>query len=224
MNRKFTQYIFALVFVIAIMGYFFYSFKNQPKNTLTSSSTPSPAIVESAPDVQIKNDPNLKIYTSSNLGISFKYLAKIGNQEFSVTEVKNKICLSYEKNDAKCQSGQSVQVFNKDTNETLTAAIKRMFLSGKDANRCLVTIIKNENDPASWVKAEITFPNRSGDYGMKEALEDASYCSSEYSRSSGVSYFLEDQNHKDKFVFFRIGQDNYPSENGKNWQDTISFE
>jgi len=171
----------------------------------------------------VSSDPNLKSYHSSNLSVTFSYQAKTGNQEIFVSEEKNKICVSYQKNDLGCKIGQFVEIFEKNVDESLASAIKRIFLPGKDPARCLVEITDSKEYPETFVKAEITYP-RTGDYGMQEMQEDSSYCSPEYSQTNGIRYFLEDQIYKEKFAFFSIGQYGIPAGEQKNWQDTFNFE
>lgn len=175
-------------------------------------------------DVKKKSeDPNLKTYNSSKNGISFSYLEKQNSQEFIVTENGNKVCVSYKANDMGCDAGQSVEVFEKGKSETLKAAIERIFLSGKDLTRCIVSISDPNNYPATFVKGEITFP-KSEDFDMEKMTVDTEYCSSDYSQTNGIRYFLEDKLHPTRFVFFSIGQYGISSEGNKPWQDTVTFE
>lgn len=173
--------------------------------------------------IETLSDPNLNTYKSPKLGVSFNYLAKTGNQEIFVTEEQNKICVSYEKNDVGCKIGQFVEVFEKKENESLINTIKTMFLQGKDPVKCFVITTDTKNDPQTFLKAEISYP-RGEDDGMQEMQESSSYCSAEYSQTNGIRYFLADQSHPDKFVFFSIGQYYIPANDQKNWQDTIKFE
>lgn len=168
-------------------------------------------------------DPNLKVYRSSKNGISFSYLEKQNSQEFMVTESGNKICLSYKLNDSECAAGQSVEVFEKGKSETLKVAIERIFLNGKDLNRCIVSISDPNNYPATFVKGEIIFP-KSEDVDMEKMAADTEYCSSDYSQTNGIRYFLEDKLHPTQFLFFSIGQYGISSENNKPWQETTTFE
>lgn len=168
-------------------------------------------------------DPNLKTYSSSKNGISFSYLEKQNSQEFIVTENGNKVCVSYKANDMGCDAGQSVEVFEKGKSETLKAAIERIFLSGKDLTRCIVSISDPNNYPATFVKGEITFP-KSEDFDMEKMAADTEYCSSDYSQTNGIRYFLEDKLHPTRFLFFSIGQYGISSEGNKPWQDTVTFE
>ncbi|MDB5057684.1 MAG: hypothetical protein JWO59_1156, partial [Chloroflexi bacterium] len=39
----------------------------------------------------------------------------------------------------------------------------------------------------------------------------------------GISYFLADSRHPDKYLFFSIGQYPIAAGSGKAWQDTIQF-
>lgn len=169
------------------------------------------------------DNPNLKTYHSSKSGLSFSYLEKQNSQTFAVTEKANKICISYETNDDECTAGQSVEVFEKGKLETLKTAIERMFLNGKDLTRCIVSVSDPNNYPATFVKAEITFP-KTEDFDMEKMAANTEYCSSKYSQTNGIRYFLEDKLHPTKFLFFSIGQYGISSENNKTWQETVSFE
>ncbi|MCL5073509.1 MAG: hypothetical protein M1308_21840 [Actinobacteria bacterium] len=169
------------------------------------------------------SNPNLKTYNSSKLGIAFTYLEKQGSQEITVKENGNKVCVTYDESDISCSKGQSVEVFQKGAGETLKDVINRLFLSGKDQNRCLVTISTPNNYPPAFTKAEITYPENK-EFDLEKMTADMEYCSKDYAQTNGIRYFLEDKNHPTKFLFFSIGQYSISSDANKAWQETISLE
>lgn len=195
-------------------------------NQITESPTNSP-ILSPSENVTLapsqNSNPNLKTHTSSNLGISFSYLAKQDLQnirEMYVFEKGNKICVTYEQTDTTCEVGQSVEVFTKSADESLEKAIQRQFLYGKDLNRCSVQVSQAPKYPTSFLKGEIMLPKYE-DFDMEKMMVDTEYCSPDYAQTNGIRYFLEDANHPTKFFFFGIGQYAIFSENEIPWQETL---
>lgn len=168
-------------------------------------------------------DPNLKTYSSSKLGLLFSYLEKQDSQTITVKENGSKICVTYDASDTDCVKGQSVEVFEKGKSETTAAAIKRLFLAGKDESRCLVTISDPNDYPPTYVKGEITFPNN-GEFDMEKMSADTEYCSPDYAQTNGIRYFIEDKLNPTKLLFFSIGQYAISSDENKTWQETVIFE
>lgn len=162
-----------------------------------------------------------KRYVSPKLGISFLFAEKDGNgQKILVKEIGNKVYLYGEK--MKYDSGQYVEVFQKDKGQSLTDAIREKFLSGYSSDKCKITVDKTyPNLNYEVVNIEVV-----GNYDDMEKLFTAlKDCPSPYTQSNGISYFLGDKNHPDKFVFFSIGQYliNKAPTGEQGWQDTIEF-
>lgn len=183
------------------------------KKIPTATTIPKPSgVVE-------KLNSNLKTFTSQALGTTFTYLEKQGEETIGVKEMENKIYIytSFAKDPT---TGQSLQMFKKNKNETLAQAIKAQFLAGKPEQECFVeSYTLSNNYPGSYVGAAIAYPTSSQD-DLSTMEEKASKCSPKYAKSNGLSYFLMDANHPDKFYFLSIGQYAISSEK-MPWQDTL---
>jgi|GEM_PF-1767969 len=172
-----------------------------------------------------------KRYVSPKLGISFLYITRYPSgleesQDKMVTkEIDNKIYLRSSSQLGDYQ-GQFVEVFEKDPNETLAQAIERQFLVRKDKSQCFVSYntlsTGSQQYPANYKRAEIAFPEDE-EFDMESMFKKSEYCSTDYARTNGIRYFLEDIKHPDKFVFFSIGQEAIMANETQTWQDTITF-
>lgn len=166
-------------------------------------------------------------FISENLGIAFCYAKQMYGKETDIKTVGNKVYVGG-------LDGQSVEVFQKDKNDTLEDAIKKTFLRGYSEKDCFVAKSqKSDQNPVSYI---------SGGYIMDEAIdypeptnsdsyfwENAKSCPAGYSRANGIRYFLMDEKHSDIFLFFDIGQYIIPVDASLStdrwvpWQNTIKF-
>lgn len=165
-----------------------------------------------------RNSPvgNVKAFTSQKLGISFNYLSRNGDTR--VLESGDKV---YVYPGTEAETGQWVQVFTKDKNDTLAQAIEKRFLRDYDKKNCWVELLGTKE---SFETATIYYPPNTDPNGPW--WENYKNCPANYSAANGVSYFLMDQKHPDKLLFFSIGQ--YPiegseKEDGPLWQETIKI-
>lgn len=168
---------------------------------------------------QQKAKPGVKTFTSEKLGISFTYSTLLQSPT-NATEAGNKIFV-YTGNQNPTQ-GQFVEVFQKNSGETLKAAIKKLLLAGKSEADCFVEDYKLTDYPSGFVGAQIGYPTDSND-NMETLEEKANKCSPGYAKSNGLSYFLEDTGHPNKFLFFSIGQYAIYSDENTLWQNTIKI-
>jgi len=148
-------------------------------------------------------------YISHDLGISFDYVSSSINPE-QVKEVDNKVYLynsRTQKDDP--TSGKYVEVFSKNPSDTLADAIRKQVLQGYSATECNVKYAAPywPYHP-DYETATILY---SGYDGSDTPNPNAAKCPAIYTRTHGISYFAMDKNHPDKFVFFKIGQDNIPA-------------
>lgn len=172
-------------------------------------------------------------YESKNLGISFSYLAKqVYNSPVFVKEVGNKIYVyvsSTPEDDGNYSIGQYVEVFSKDKAMSLEEAVKAKFLTGSYSNYCQVDsdiiLFSGNKIPAAYETAVINLKNKKLIKDPTELNEQLKKCPLPYTQSNGVSYFLGDSKHPDKFLFFSIGQYGIMADTDKQtgWQDTIEF-
>ena len=122
--------------------------------------------------------------------------------------------------------GQWVEVFPKGKDESLADAIKRVILPTNSPTDCLVTSNPpnlQSKYPQNYKTAVIGVPSDPND-DLSTLGPKWEKCHEPYVTENGISYFLEDTNHPDRFVYFSIGQ--YPISSGRPnqvWQDTISF-
>lgn len=193
-----------------------------------------------SPTASVKqNDISSPIkYVSKTLGISFEYLpTQSYDAKTYIKEVGNKIYVyavgnAYGNTDPnRYEDGQFVEVFSKDKNKSLKEALQDRFLTGAYAQYCQVdedTIgFGNKSTPKTYVKANINLKNRENVSNVDDLYEKLKNCPDPYTQRNGVSYFLADTEHPDKFLFFSIGQ--YQIDASKEgdgslgWQDTIEF-
>lgn len=172
-------------------------------------------------------------YTSPSLGITFTYLtdwfSKDGSQipiNETVVRKGDKVCIGGSLKDKSfCDAGQTVEVFNKKSSQSLKEAIEEQLLKSYNREDCFVKAL-NDNDRATGSgddKAEITYPYYSShDDPFSEAT--ASKCPADYSALSGLRYFAAFNNRPDKFAFFDIGQYGIlANPDNVTWQYTFEF-
>lgn len=191
--------------------------------TATATSAPLPSV---PPTVSPETIPGRKTFTSNKLGLTFSYLESnnSGFQTITVKEAGNKICVTYDVNDANCSKGQYVEVFQKSPADTIEQAITKRFLANYSSNECYAlkdNRYSNLNYPASYETAVISFPKPTNTDGPW--WEIGSKCPQTYTESNGMAYFLEDKNHPDKLLFFSIGQYAIDAGNNKTWNQTLQF-
>lgn len=236
-NNLFLTVVLTIFLVILISGVGYLFYQNQLlKNQAYQTSSPAPSVITPSPTAEstIPGDsytentttPGQKKYVSPQLGISFLYsvIDVIDNKtEFTTKEMGNKVYIhppgsSYE-------TGQYIEVFKKDPNQTLEQAIKATFLENYSEEKCLVSVEQLSTIyPSSYTKARIEAVGYSNSTSMQEMSEKIKECPKIYTQSGGVAYFLMDENHPDKFVFFSIGNDTISSgTDDLTWQDTIEF-
>lgn len=180
---------------------------------------PTATIIPKPSGVAEKSNSNLKTFTSQALGTTFTYLEKQGEETIGVKEMENKIYV-YTSLTKDPTTGQSLEMFKKDKGDTLAQAIQKQFLVVKPEKECFVeSYTLSNNYPGSYVGAAIAYPTSSQD-DLSTMEEKASKCSPKYAKSNGLSYFLMDANHPDKFYFLSIGQYAISSEK-MPWQDTL---
>lgn len=175
----------------------------------------SPTTSQTKPSATPTINPHSKLFTSKKLGIQFLYKADAygDGDTVEVSETGNKVYVYA--STMKPTTGQYVEVFSKDANDSMETAIKKQFLTKYSEKDCWV-----ETMPGN--KATITYPKPSDPNEPWFANE--STCPAGYSKSNGLSYFLTDPTHPTILLFFSIGQYALDSGiEGKPWQDTIIF-
>ncbi len=197
------------------------------------SFTPPPKItyVNITPLPNITSTPNVptvtytqNTFTSPDLGISFEYIPAY-NQPIHVQEVGNRVYLNVPGNEP--PSGKFVEVFSKNSSDSLADAVKKQFLQGYSATDCYVKYgVPYWPYQPDYATATISYP---GYNGTDIPNPNAAKCPAIYTQINGASYFAMDKNHPNKFVFFNIGQDNIlgqsPTANGRTitWDQTLRF-
>jgi hypothetical protein len=175
-------------------------------------------------------------YTSDKLGISFTYLTVVSDRvRFFTREIGNIIYLYYTPRSNQEFSGSdaeflqqipghgySVEVFQKDPQQSIIDAIKLQFLTGYAETDCFVkpTRYGHPREDESYKTAVISFSRKN--IQTREELNALVAKCPKYVTASGVSYFLMDPKHPDKLLFVTIGQSNIPSGvSGYSWDKTI---
>lgn len=165
--------------------------------------------------------PNQKKFVSPGLGISFLYLSQYGGEQFNTKEINNKVYVYPQLSDY--SNGQYVEVFKKDPTKTLLETIKSTFLESYSPEKCIAyESAPSPHYPSNYVQANIKVP---GEFSDPEEMSTKRQQCPTYTQSNGISYFLMDKNHPDKFVFFNIGQYSIlaNSEKELTWENTIQF-
>jgi len=230
-NRLFLTVVLT-IFLITLaggIGYLFYQnqqLKNQAYQTSTPppETTPTPTSQPTIPPASYTESTNItgqKRYTSPQLGISFLYLSSSQGSSFGVKEISNQVYL-YDLN-YEYDSGQYLEVFTKESDQTLKEAIEQTFLEGYTADKCIATVSPASGEyPSNYIEGNITVPGEFTD--IEEMALKWQECPQPYVRTNGISFFLMDGDKPDKFVFFSIGQYAILAGPGDlTWQDTIVF-
>ncbi|MGE5298067.1 MAG: hypothetical protein ACM3KM_02805 [Acidobacteriaceae bacterium] len=173
-----------------------------------------------------KEDPNkplpegVKTYTSEKLGVKFNYLEKHGNP---ILEETGRIFVGG-------LSGQWVQEFAKDPNDSLKLAIEQKFLKGISSADCYVVTWKGGDEDWEGYSKDFEFGTilyPIDTENPEKAWFDNNKCPKIYRATNGISYFLMDKKHPSKYFFFSIGQyaifaePDRPGGGEKVWQQTF---
>lgn len=153
------------------------------------------------------------IYTSTRLGIKFTFTYDFAPY---INSEGNKICWE----DGPADRTQAhkcfvhAEVFSKTPSQTLREAIEEKILTGYDKNKCLIDIVPDDNDNNKEI-ATIYFafaktPYKYWQTGVDGPWENPESCPS-YTQKGPIQYFMSDKNFPDKFVYFLIMHQSYPS-------------
>lgn len=182
-------------------------------------------IAEVSPTPTLDNQIGVsRTFTSPNLGISFQYVKYPDkNSTANVKEEGNRVYVYM--NNAVAESGQFVEVFNKNPDETFEASIRRQVLANFPSAQCKIEISRSNIYSGGYV-AEISYPAPTD--SNQPVFANMELCNKNYDKSNGIRYFLYDANYPDKFLYFDIGQYAIPGRgtfetNVIPWQDTIQF-
>jgi hypothetical protein len=152
--------------------------------------------------------PGTKRYTSEALGITFTYNARpVETFEVKVTEIGNKIYLHGTKEDP-VKLGKMIEVFSKNSNQTLSEAIKERFLKNLDPKDCFVVDIASDPAdprPSTYTYAEISYPPPTD--SNDPFWVNGAKCPQPYSKTNAVQYFMANSTFPSKYVFLQLGQD-----------------
>jgi hypothetical protein len=199
---------------------------SSPPPIVMSSPTPSHSLDYPSPSPQPSADPpwadtppeGSERFTSEELGITFLFTTEFeADPPLTTKEIGNRVYVY--PSDYTPETGQYVEIFDKNPSESLIDAINRVILSGYSTDDCL-TIPANHS--STYQTAVISLP--SANSGNFETLsEEASRCPQPYAAYGGLAYFLADPTHPNHFVFFSIGQYAIMGDSTRTWQDTLQF-
>ena len=178
-----------------------------------------------------EDNSGAQTFSSDQLGITFKYHPDQdgdGQPDTAVKEAGDKVYVYYSA--ASPEDGQWVQEFHKDASDNLAAAVKKQFLLNYSEKDCYAQDLADyfrsfDVDPPkirdNFSEVIISYPKPTD----PEApfFQNADKCPKTYTFTNGLSYFLMDKNHPDKFFFFSIGQYAILADPAKSvtWQDTF---
>ena len=213
--------IIGLILLLVILGIVIIWAKGKTPsmsgNTIFNIVTPSPVI---SPTPSSVSSSGKMTYTSSKLGISFDYSNTSNDVPVNIKEVGNKIYV-YTAN-VQPESGQYLETFTKDKTVSLIDALKTKFITSKNASSCQVVTENSQNNyPSSFQIANLKVNSKTQDYATIMSLLNK--CPSPYTASNGISYFLADSNHPDKYIFLSIGQYGIYAAPNVLWNHTIRF-
>lgn len=173
----------------------------------------------------------LESHVSKNLGVSFDYfLDNEVKNPIKVKELADKVYLYI--NSSKTEpddptKGKYVQVLSKNPSTDLATTVEEAFLKNYAQGDCKVVTeglsrhYSVFNPDYDYVQIKVANVNSADSFAQAE--EKANRCPIEYLDYRGVSYFVMDRNHTDKYAFVKLGQDNFSSYPGVTWDMTISF-
>lgn len=246
--QNLSKYRVQAILVLFVAGFVFLHFsrpsqtnKNINEGSNTNVASEESLAIEETNEVLVNTNQsasNLKTYTSSALGISFNYLGEIdeldgGKTKTKILEQGNKIYIYFDYDymtDEKPEEGQWVEVFKKEKTDSLEIAIQKQFLAGYSEKDCFAEAASMENFyfedyaqfPNGYLLAQISFPL--SDNQNEAWWTPGEKCPQTYTRSNGISYFLGDENHPDRFLFVSVGQYIIPGlEEERGWEQTIRF-
>jgi|GEM_PF-4455794 len=175
------------------------------------------AVLSTFKFTDLNSSVGYKVYNNSQYGFEFQYPADF-NGEKDVIVIGTKFYI-----DGK--DGQSVEIFKKDADETLEAAIKRIILANYSSPDCKIEIksLPANSYRGEYIVANISYPAPSN--AQDPYWVNAPLCNQDYARTNGIRYFSYDPLIPNKFAFFDIGQYaiTIDAENSVPWQNTFKF-
>lgn len=188
-----------------------------------------------------KKKAGTKLFYSPKLGVGFTYFNDDPNERTLVREEGNKIYLYLEEWGFDTESKKSIEVFDKNPNDTLTQAITKQFLNKPNTKKCFVeeesNIYKDWNLRDGYA-GPFTPPNQYTAVYIFTKYDDEKECNIApyYRLSDGIGNanagFLLDKTNSSKYVAIQ----NPPVDQGSissgykdkslqllTWTDTIRF-
>jgi len=172
--------------------------------------------------------PVVKTYTSEKLGVSFKYLDKDPLEQGRRTEIlenPDKTYIYIEGESPK--TGQSVQTFKKNSDESLQQAVRTQLLQAYP--NCKIKIV--DYDPLNTISLPNgyqglqIYPEKWDSLPANAGVDVLSMYDYQCPGYFGAArYFLYDTKTPTNFAFLDIGQYSIAGSSTQNaWQDTIKF-
>ena len=186
-----------------------------------------------------KKKAGTKLFYSPKLGVGFTYIVDRGN--IDIRELKNKIYLVYldDTNDGSSNNpsdwvSQSLEVFDKNTKDTLSQAVTKEFLTGADPKNCFIIEQKDSRIKFNpFITTEIGFPlPKDEDLGNEPGFGVGSKCppkAQNYAQTNAARFFFTDKQDSSQYGFLSIGQDSGARSGYTNnpdklfWENTIRF-
>jgi len=233
-NKLVPLLVFLLLAALTIAGYFGWQnlqLQQQIKNQIVPTPqvnnqppSPTPTTIDEKPYTENTNITNQKNYINPQLGISFLYLSvdPLDNTAtFNTKEVNNKVYLYHQ--NSPYETGQYIEIFQKDPNLNLEEAIQNNFLTNYSKDKCYIENINSTSYPSAYSVASIRYVHEDTSIALQDSINPKD-CPQTYTPIGGSAFFLMDKNQPDKFVFFSIGQYGiFANEDNTMWETTIKF-
>ncbi len=219
-----TISIIIVVAILGLAGYFVFMKKSamviapasapttaEHADITSSTATPTPrqntaplSDLERAFDLD-KKDASAKIYYSEKLGVGFTYVPNASGTNFTiaVTETNNKLYVH--KTTEAPETGQSIEVFEKDAALTLEEGLRAHFLTKSDPKNCFPKTLSTSLP--NYAAAGISYPPSDDPNNPSKNSDKCPAYYTDSSIGSFIQFFLMNKNVPNKFVFVRIGQE-----------------
>ncbi len=150
----------------------------------------------------IEGQPESKTHYSEALGLTVNYE---GWENSKIRESRSELTFG----------DQSIEVFVKDSSQSITEAIEEQFLKDYDSSECFAVLYDDPGNPfydserieMGYQMAAISYPKPESNDQASPSWKNSINCPQDYAEANGVRYFLTNDTHPETLLFVDIGQD-----------------